>query len=74
MSAATAAVEAAPAVDQNAFVAKVANLAAERLDDQQIATLVQDLVAVLVRRADDAPSGAESARRHNRIQSLIKRL
>jgi hypothetical protein len=62
------------AADQKAFVERVSELAAGRLDDESIATLVQRLVEVLVRRADQAPSGQESARRHNRIQSLIKRL
>ena len=60
--------------DQDAFVDRVAELAAGRLDDERIARLVQLLVAALVRRADDAPNGQESARRHNRIQNLIKRL
>jgi hypothetical protein len=63
-----------PAADQNAFVERVAELAAGRLDDERIAVLVQQLVSVLVQRADQAPTGQESARRHNRIQSLIKRL
>jgi hypothetical protein len=62
------------AADQKAFVERVSELAAGRLDDESIATLVQRLVEVLVRRADQAPSGQESARRNNRIQSLIKRL
>ena len=60
--------------DQSVFVARVAELAAVRLDDERIAALVQRLVAVLVQRADGAPTGQESARRHNRIQNLIKRL
>lgn len=60
--------------DQKAFVARVTELAAGRLDDDSIATLVQRLVEIMVRRADQAPNGQESARRHNRIQSLIKRL
>ena len=67
-------VEGSPASDQNAFVERVTELAAGRLDDERIASLVQRLVEVLVRRADQAPSGQESARRNNRIQSLIKRL
>jgi hypothetical protein len=66
--------EGTPASDQNAFVERVAELASGRLDDERIAELVQRLVAVMVRRADQASSGQESARRHNRIQSLIKRL
>lgn len=64
---------AAPSIDQRVFVQKVTALAAERLDDDQIGVLVQHLVAVLVQRADEV-TGAESAKRHNRIQSLIKRL
>ena len=32
------------------------------------------LATACAKRADEAPSGAESAKRHNRIQSLIKRL
>jgi hypothetical protein len=63
-----------PAGDQNAFVERVAELASLRLDDERVAALVQRLVAILVVRADQAPTGQESARRHNRIQSLIKRL
>lgn len=74
MSAASAAAVAAGSIDQSLFVQKVCVLASERLDDDQIGALVQRLVAVLVERADDAPTGAESARRHNRIQNLIKRL
>ena len=74
MSAATMAAAAAPTIDPRVFVQKVTALAAERLDDDQIGVLVQHLVAVLVQRADEAPSGAECAKRHNRIQSLIKRL
>ena len=46
----------------------------DQLDDEQIAILVQRLVALLVRRADGAETGQESARRHARIQALIKRL
>ncbi len=60
--------------DQRAFVERVTELAEGRLDDENIAKLVQRLVEVMVRRADQAPSGQEVARRHNRIQSLIKRL
>jgi hypothetical protein len=60
--------------DQNAFVERVSELAAGRLDDDRIASLVERLVGIMVQRADRAPTGQESARRHNRIQSLIKRL
>ncbi len=66
--------EGSPASDQNAFVDRVTELAAGRLDDERIAALVQRLVEVMVRRADQASTGQETARRHNRIQSLIKRL
>jgi hypothetical protein len=62
------------AADQRAFVERVTELAAGRLDDESIAHLVQRLVEVMVRRADQAPNSQESARRHGRIQSLIKRL
>jgi hypothetical protein len=60
--------------EQVAFVDKVTDLAAGRLDDERIATLVQQLVGVMVQRADRAPTGQEVARRHGRIQNLIKRL
>ena len=59
--------------EQASLVAQAIGLA-DRLDDEQIAILVQRLVALLVRRADGAETGQESARRHARIQALIKRL
>ena len=61
------------ASEQQALVERMAGLA-ERLDDERIAGLVQRLVRLMVLRADAAESGQEVARRHSRIQSLIKRL
>jgi hypothetical protein len=60
--------------DQVAIVDKLTDVAAGRLDDERIASLVQRLVAVMVQRADRGATGQEIARRHNRIQNLIKRL
>lgn len=61
------------ASEQQALVERMAGLA-EGLDDERIAGLVQKLVRLMVQRADGAESGQEMARRHGRIQSLIKRL
>jgi len=60
--------------EQNVLVERLTTLAAEGLDDERIASLVQQLVVLMVRRADGSQTGQEAARRHNRIQSLIKRL
>ena len=59
--------------EQNALVERLTGLAAG-LDDERIASLVQQLVALMVRRADGSQTGQEAARRHSRIQGLIKRL
>lgn len=60
--------------NQTALMQECADLAANHLDDDQMAELVKRLISTLVVRADNAPTGQESARRHSRIQNLIKRL
>jgi hypothetical protein len=60
--------------EQNVLVERLTSMAAEGLDDERIASLVQQLVVLMVRRADGSQTGQEAARRHNHIQSLIKRL
>lgn len=59
---------------QDALMQQCADFAATHLDDDRMAALVQRLVSTMVVRADDAPTGQEAARRHSRIQNLIKRL
>lgn len=60
--------------NQDALMQECAEVAANHLDDERMAELVRRLISTLVVRADDAPTGQESARRHSRIQNLIKRL
>ena len=62
------------AKNQDALMQEYADLAATHLDDERMAELVKRLISTMVVRADDAPTGQESARRHSRIQNLIKRL
>jgi hypothetical protein len=64
----------APATNQDALMQEYAELAATHLDDERMAELVKRLVSTMVHRADGAPTGQETARRHSRIQNLIKRL
>ena len=59
---------------QDTLMQQVADLASTHLDDDRMAELIKRLVSTMVHRADDAPTGQETARRHSRIQSLIKRL
>ena len=59
---------------QDTLMRQVADLAATHLDDDRLAELIKKLVSAMVLRADEAPTGQEIARRHSRIQSLIKRL
>lgn len=59
---------------QDTLMQQVADLASSHLDDDRMAELIKRLVSTMVHRADGAPTGQETARRHSRIQSLIKRL
>jgi hypothetical protein len=58
---------------QDTLMQQVADLASAHLDDDRMAELIKRLVSTMVLRADEAPTGQEIARRHGRIQSLIKR-
>ena len=64
----------AAVLGQDALMQQVADLASTHLDDDRMAELIKRLVSTMVHRADGAPTGQETARRHSRIQSLIKRL